>query len=207
VTDSSAIVETPLALVDFDAGRARRDTDSHVYSDLLFFHSLGDSSPGAVTGKLTGGRVEVVSRSRYAAIAQDLGLGTIKVSLPPDTPQAELAEFLGRPGVRLISGREDETHAVSGPTQEWHVVAFDWPLTDAELRRFTQSVREVFPDARQATETFRAESDPGVVYFRAWTPHDRTHALRFLAVLQRLDRDIAPVRSYRGSRFRHQRGE
>lgn len=199
---STAFIAVALELVDFDGDRARRDTDSHVYSDLLFLHSLGGSSPGAVAGRLTAGRLEVESRSRYAAIAQDLGLATIESSLPADTPRAELAEFLGRPGVRLITDWREEGYSLPAPAMEWHVVAFDRRLTDEELARFRDSVSEIFSD----TETFRARTDSGVVYFQAWTPHDREHAITVLAALQRLDRDIAPVRSYDGLRFRWRLG-
>jgi hypothetical protein len=202
---SLTLVEVPLDLVDFDARRARRDTDSYIYSDLLFFLGLGDSRPGGVTGQLTGGRVVVVSRSRYAAIAQDLGLGKIECLFPADTPQAELAEFLERPGVRLITGWQEKVHEIPEPGIEWHVVAFDRPLTDEELDRFTESVREVFAEPeRPGIEVFRAEADPTVVYFQAWTRHDRDQTIDLFATLQRFDHDTAPIRSYRGGRFKHQ---
>jgi hypothetical protein len=198
---SMTIVEVPLDLVDFDGRRARGDTESYIYSDLLFFYSLGDSSLGAVGAELAGSRVLVRSRARYAAIAEDLGLDTIECLFPA---QASLEDLLERPGVR-VSGAAEGAEAVPTPGMEWHVIGFDRPPSEEEVTRLAQLMSEVFADpAHPAVEVARAGVDPALLYFRTWTPHDRESSIRLLSALQSYDHDVVPVRSYRGGRFRHQ---
>lgn len=198
---SMAIVEVPLDLVEFDGRRARSDTESYIYSDLLFFYSLGDSKLGAVGAELAGGRVLVRSRARYAAIAEDLGLDTIECLFPA---QASLEDLLDRPGVRVRNATE-VGEVVPAPGMEWHVIGFERPPSEEEVTRLTRLLSEVFVDPTHPTvDVARAGADPALLYFRTWTPHDRESGIRLLSALQRYDHDVVPVRSYRGGRFRHQ---
>lgn len=198
------IVEAPLDVADFDAARARRDGNGYVYSDLLFFYGLGGSRLGTVSGRLVGGRIAVLTRARYAAIAQDLGYGTIECTLPPDTDPAMLADLLKRPGTRLVPVDWASVHDAPEAAMEWHVVAFERLPTDEELARFAAVVSSVFEDpGHPVTQVARAEGDPAIAYFQAWTSHGRADTIRFLSALARFDRESVPIRSYRGSRFEH----
>lgn len=198
------VVEVPLGLVDFDGERARRDTSNYIYRDLLFFHSLGGSRPGAVAGELVDGRVSVHSRARNAAVAEDLGLTSIECVLPAQTQPGLLERFSERPDVRLVSEAEIE-FGIPKPGMEWHVIGFKRIPGDEEISRFTGLMRQVFADPEQPiVEAARAESDPTLLYFQAWTPHEREAAISLLTALQRCDLEIAPLRSYRGMSFRHQ---
>ena len=198
------IVEAPLDVADFDAERARRDSNGYIYSDLLFFYGLGGSRLGAVSGRLVGGRIAIRTRARYAAIAQDLGYGTIEYTLPPDTDPAMLADLLKRPGTRLVPADWASVQDVPEAAMEWHVVAFERPPADEEVARFAAAVSRVFEaPGHPAPQVARAEGDPAVVYFQAWTPHDRADTIRFMSALARFDRESVPIRSYRGGRFEH----
>ena len=64
-------------------------------------------------GLLENGRVQVQSRARYAAIAQDLGLATVVCYLPADTPRSLLDEFLLTPDVRLIGAPDSDDSSAS----------------------------------------------------------------------------------------------
>lgn len=196
------MVEVPLGLVDFDGERARRDTSDYIYDDLLFFHSLGGSRPGVVTGELADGRVSVRSRARYAAVAEDLGLTSIECVLSAQTPPASLEAFTERSNVRVISVAESGS-GVPEPGMEWHVIGFKRIPSDEEVSRFMRLMRQIFADPEHlAVEGARADSDPMLLYFQTWTPHEREAAISLLAALRRCDREIVPIRSYRGMRFR-----
>jgi hypothetical protein len=188
-------VEVPLGLLGFDGEQARRDTPQYIYSDLLFFSSLGGSSPGAVAGRLENGRVQVQSRSRYAAIAQDLGLAAAVCHLPAATRRSLFDEFLLTPGVRLIGapGSDD-----SGPSVQWHTISFDGDVTDDELARIGRELNEVFG---QPVDPRRGGPDGRTIYFQALTREDHDQAVSLMVALREFDQEIAPIRSYRGGRF------
>lgn len=190
------VVEVPLSLVDFDGEQARRDTPGYVYPDLLFFYSLGGSRPGAVAGGLEGGRVRVRSRARYAAIAADLGLTAVECVLAADTPRSQLDDFLMTAGVRLARISADDD---AGASVQWHTVSFDGEVAPDQLVRIEHELSEVFG---QPIELRRAEPDASTIYFQVLTSKDRDQAIRFRGALQDFDQDIAPVRSYRGGRFK-----
>jgi hypothetical protein len=189
------VVEVPLGLVGFDGEQARRGTPHYIYSDLLFFSSLGGSSPGAVGGRLGNGRVQVQSRARYAAIAQDLGLAAVVCFLPADTPRSLLDEFLLTPGVRLIGAPGLDDY---GPSVQWHTVAFDEDVPGDELARIGRALSEVFG---QPVDPHRGGPDGRTIYFQALTREDHDQAVSFYAALREFDQEIAPIRSYRGGRF------
>lgn len=196
------VVEVPVGLLDFDREQARRDTNMYIYGDLLFFHSLEGPRPGAVTGELIDGRVAVRSRARYAAVAEDLGLTSIECVLPAQTPSASLEAFTERSDVRILSEAETGS-GIPKPGMEWHATGFKRIPSDEEISRFRGLMRQVFADPeRPKVGTVRADSDPTLLYFQAWTPHEREAAISLLAALQRCDREIVPIRSYRGMRFR-----
>jgi hypothetical protein len=190
------VIEVQLSLVDFDGEQARGNTPDYVYSDLLFFYSLGGSRPGAVAGRLENGRVQVQSRVRYAAIAQDLGLTAVDCVLPADTPRSQLDEFLLTAGVRLArtSASDDP-----GASVQWHTVSFDGEVARDQLVRIEHELNEVFG---RPIELRRAERDASTIYFQVLISKDRDQAVRFRGALREFDQDIAPVRSYRGGRFK-----
>ena len=189
------VVEVPLGLLGFDGEQARRDTPDYIYSDLLFFGSLGGSSPGAVGGRLENGRVQVQSRSRYAAIAQDLGLAAVVCFLPAATPRSLLDEFLLTPGVRLIGAPGLDDY---GPSVQWHTISFDEDVAGDELARIGRELSEVFG---QPVDPRRGGPDGRTIYFQALTRGDRDQAISLMVALQAFDQEIAPIRSYRGGRF------
>lgn len=190
------VVEVPLGLLGFDGEQARRDTPDYIYSDLLFFSSLGGSSPGAVSGRLDNGRVQVQSGARYAAIAQDLGLAAVVCYLPAATPRSLLDEFLPTPDARLIGAPDSDD---SGPSVQWHTISLDEDVTDDELARIGRELNDVFG---QPVDPRRGGPDGRTIYFRALTRGDRDQAISFMVALREFDQEIAPIRSYRGGRFK-----
>jgi hypothetical protein len=205
ITDESpTLIEVPLRLIDFDGKQARQNTQNYIYSDLLFFHSLRGSKIGAVAGRLKNGRVQILSRSRYAAIAQDLGLEVVECFLPSRTPRSEIEELLEQANTHLIhKGRHIDVDTSEVTNLEWHTISFDGNVSRDQLIYISEKVNEVFhSDDGRPIELRRAELDPNTIYFRALTRQDRSQAVAFMAALHKLDQEVAPVRSYRGGRFK-----
>lgn len=200
----SILIEAPIDAIDFDRSQARRDTENYIYADLLFYYSLGDSRPGVITGQLGNGRIRVLTRARFAAVAEDLGLNMIDCILPADTSREELGEFLRETGAQIVDTLSSEDRVDSEPTgAQWHTVSFDREIASDEVVQFERKVNEIFEGVEaQPIKVHRAEYDSNTLYFQVLTRYGRDQAVEFLKVLHQFHQEVASIRSYRGGRFR-----
>lgn len=207
------VIECSPTLLGFDFHHYPDTDDSFIYEHLKYYCSKFSSStilpsPGA---RVSNGRLLVVSRHKYALIAQELGVPIVRVVLVGDR-QADDVTFFRRSDIRVLDfsaiRREEAARIIE---DAWHLFFFDAPLTEQQQDQFSHQVVDPFrtDQSVSSSQYSRAVSKIGFPFdhkcaeFLARTPFvDESWIRRHRQECCKFSTEVSQIVSYQGRRFR-----
>ena len=192
------LAEVPISIIESPSGQDSL-ADRYIFDHLVYYFSKFDTLP-AITLLIEGSHPKVTRGSVYLEAARTLRRPTIRAVLTgPDTA---VRAFLSRNEVEELDWSfiqaADEQESISG-RPPWHVFFFQRPLTDAQIRRFLELMRDLHND-RLLHITYNQHGP--CAEFQARVPMDNPDwAARSLSELRKFSQTESPIISYQGSRF------
>jgi hypothetical protein len=207
------VVDAPLSIVRTDPQYPDADS-TYRLEHLVALHRLAPGMPPVLAVADLGGLVVTGGHANYH-VAKQLGLPTIHcIVRTDDVSETLLGDMVARGQIRVVDFEARLASERANPYfAQWHLLYFDWPLSDDQKRSLEAKINDFFEDVRRerglgidadlylVRDLQYADQNRSVHYRLVVVDGDEAWAREYLAALREIDETIASIDTFLGHRL------